>query len=451
VIVVRGATAITMDSERRIVPNADIVIDGRHITAVAEGAGSGSAGEVIDARGMVAIPGLIDTHAHADQSLLRGLGDDLHWIPFLCDRVHPFLASRTPDDVVTAYRLSMLEMLRAGTTCFVSPNVSAGDDLERIGAAVAETGLRAVLARYVTPAGDTEGGDNAADGSLAAAVDAARTWSRSGGALAEVWFGPHTPRMQGETAAPTFYQEVRSAARELGTRLVYHFCSEREDAEFYRSEFGVPPIEWALEHDLLGEDVLLINCCQATAGEIDLLASTSTHVAHSPVANMKMATGIAPLAELLGAGVNVSLGTDGAANNNSSDMLGEMKAACLLANASGGHAGSLTALQALELATLNGARAIGREHELGSLEPGKLADLVLVDLAMPNTTPVLDPVSNVVFAAHPGNVDSVIIDGRVLMRGRTIQQLDERAILVEAQRTAERLARSQDLLAKGVR
>jgi 5-methylthioadenosine/S-adenosylhomocysteine deaminase len=164
-----------------------------------------------------------------------------------------------------------------------------------------------------------------------------------------------------------------------------------------------------------------------------------------------MATGIAPLAELLGAGVNVSLGTDGAANNNSSDMLGEMKAACLLANASGGHAGSLTALQALELATLNGARAIGREHELGSLEPGKLADLVLVDLAMPNTTPVLDPVSNVVFAAHPGNVDSVIIDGRVLMRGRTIQQLDERAILVEAQRAAERLARSQDLLAKGVR
>ena len=446
-IVVRGATIVTMDANRRILHDADIVIDGRHIVSVGERVGHVT-DDVVDARGMVAIPGLIDTHAHADQALLRGLGDDLHWIPFICDLVHPFLSARTAADVTVAYRLALLEMLRSGTTCFVSPNVSPHDDLAALAATVAEVGIRGIFARYVTPDGETEGMTGRGDGSLAAASEAVATWSNAADGLLELWLGPHTPRMPGETAAPDFYSELRSQARRLGTRLIYHFCSESEDAAFYEAEFGVLPIEWAARHDLLGDDVVLINCCQATAAEVEILAKTGTHVVHSPIANMKMATGVAPLETLLSRGVNVSLGTDGAANNNSSDMLGEMKAACLLANISANRAGALSAQHALELATINAARAIGRAPELGSLEPGKLADLVLLDLSKPNTTPTLDPVSNIVFAANTSNVDTVVVNGRILMRGGAVPHLDEGAIVADAQRAAERLVHHANLLTK---
>jgi len=430
VLVVSNVTAITMDSQRRVIGGASVAVDGRHIVAIGtsdEIDPRYRGAEVINGHGMVALPGLVDAHCHADQSLLRGRADDLPWIPFLADHIDPYLATRDAATTIAAYRLSMLEMIRSGTTCFVSPNVDPRDDLAALTAAVEEMGLRAVLARWTDA-------PRAVDG----AASSVHRWDGSADGRVSMRFGLDIPRLPSDREQPELYRRVTDRARELGSGLVYHFCSEAEDSAWPEDHVGLRPAEWAQRHGILGPATLLINGCWLSAAEINVLASTSTPVTHSPSANMKMASGIAPVGALRAAGVTVALGTDGAANNNSFDMIREMKAACLLQNASNGP-GTLTAEAALAMATIDGARAIGREADLGSLERGKRADLVLVDLARPHTWPVADPISNVVYAAHGGNVDTVIVDGQVLMRAGKVLVADEDRIMHDATVAAEAL------------
>ena len=439
VLSIDNLTIVTMDPERRILGNGTIVIDQERIAAVGptdQMANRYPDGERLDGKGLVAIPGLIDAHCHADQSLLRGLGDKLHWIPFLDDVVEPYLAQRAPADGVLANTLAMMEMLRGGTTCFVSPNVDPRDDYAALTAAVGELGMRAVLGRFIVP---PEGPDTeeTAQRAVGGATAVMRRWHGSQRGLVTMWFGLMVPRVSGDTVYPEFYRAVANYAESTGTGIVYHFCSEREDAEYIVNEFGVRPAEWSRDHHALGENVLLINGCQMTRVEIDILAQTKTHLVHSPVANMKMATGILPLPDVLAAGVNVALGTDGALNNNSYDMFAEMKAACLLQNAVRQSPIAMTAETALEMATLNGAKAIGRSDELGSLEAGKQADIVLVDLRRVHTTPVHDVVSNLVFAANGSNVHTVFVAGKKVVEAGRILGRDEDAVLDEARRRAE--------------
>jgi 5-methylthioadenosine/S-adenosylhomocysteine deaminase len=212
-----------------------------------------------------------------------------------------------------------------------------------------------------------------------------------------------------------------------------------EDWTYYEDHFGQRPTQWAEEHGILGRRTLLINGCWLTPVEARILAETGTPVAHSPSANMKMASGVAPVRDLRDAGVTVALGTDGGANNNSYDLIREMKAACLLQNSTRQRFGTLTAEDALEMSTIAGAAAVGQLDQLGSLEPGKRADIVLVDLERAHSWPATDPVSNLVYAAHGGNVDTVIIDGRVVLREGRLQGVDEAAILAEATTAAARL------------
>ena len=216
-----------------------------------------------------------------------------------------------------------------------------------------------------------------------------------------------------------------------------------EDMTFIRDEFGMLPAEFAQRYDLVGPNVLLINGCWFNEEEIQILADTDTRLVHSPSANMKMATGVAKVPQMRDAGVTVALGCDGGANNNCNDMIREMKAASLLHNLTMMDPTTLTAEDALEMATIDGARAIGREDELGSLQVGKQADVILVDLQQPHTMPIHDPIANLVYAAHGGNVDTVMVAGKVLMRDREVLVADEAAILEEAQ------ARGAALLERG--
>ena len=431
--------AVTMDSQQRVIEDAAIVVDGNRIVTVDRTAELGDAyrdAEVIDAKRMVAIPGLIDTHAHADQSLLRGLGDRLHWIPFLDDVIDPYLEHRAPDDAVLANTLSMMEMLRSGTTCFVSPNVDPRDDYAALTATIGQLGIRAVLGRFIMP---QQGADSpqAAARVVDEAIGIMTRWHEKEDGLAHFWFGLMVPRRPGDTDHPEFYKAVADASREMGIGIVYHFCSEIEDADYIVNTYGCRPAEWSRDNHALGSNVLLINGCWVTPLEIQILADTGTHLAHSPVANMKMATGVLPLPDVLAGGVNVSLGTDGALNNNSYDMFGEMKTACLLQNSVRRNAAAMTAECALEMATIRGAKAIGRAHELGSLEAGKRADIVLVDLYRPNALPVHDVVSNLVFSCNGSNVHSVFIDGRKVVENGQVTGMDLAEVLGRAQSRAE--------------
>lgn len=434
-----------MDARRRILTEAALVLDGGAIADIGKARQftDESAFDVIfDATGMVAFPGLIDAHAHADQSLLRGLGDGCHWIPFLDRIVDPWLAQRDPSDSVLANQLAMAEMLRGGTTCFVSPNVDPRDDYAALTQAIKNIGVRAVLGRFCIAGGENER-DAAARVAEACAVMA--DW-RCG--LIEMWFGLDVPRRPGDRDYPHFYRAVADAARATKTGIVYHFCSEFEDAAYIEEFYGVRPAEWSRDNHALGDNVLLINGCQMTPAEMRILAETGTHLAHSPVANMKMATGILPLPDVLGAGVNVCLGTDGALNNNSYDMLAEMKAACLLQNATRRSASALTPHEAFELATINGARAIGRP-DLGSLEIGKRADIALLSLDSPALAPVHDLVSNIVFCSG-AKVHSVFVEGRKVLDAGRVVGVDETWLGNAAQSRGEAIRAQLNLGARQV-
>lgn len=435
-LLIKNATIVTMDERRRILTDAAILVQDHSIVDIGKTSAfeSGTYDDIFDAAGMVALPGLIDTHAHADQSLLRGLGDRHHWIPFLDDIVDPWLTQRDPSDGVLANALAMVEMLRSGTTCFVSPNVDPRDDYEALTACVGRLGIRAVLGRFCIAGGESEAEARHRVREEACAVMS--RWHGSAGGLVQMWFGLDVPRRPGDKDYPHFYRAVSEASRELNTGIVYHFCSEFEDSVYIQNRYGMRPAEWSRDNDALGENVLLINGCHVTPIEMRILAETGSHLAHSPVANMKMATGILPLPDVLAAGVNVSLGTDGALNNNSYDLFGEMKAACLLQNAMRRSASALTAHQALELATVNGARAIGRP-DLGSLAPGKRADIVLVDLRTPTLLPVNDLISNLVFCNSGAYVHTVFIDGRKVLDDGVVTGIDEVALARSVQERAD--------------
>ncbi|MBI4259231.1 MAG: amidohydrolase [Actinobacteria bacterium] len=444
-LLVTDVTAVTVDDRRRIVTDAAIAVDGDRIVEVGKAVDlleRYRAAEVLDGRGMVAIPGLIDAHLHSPQTILRGVADDVPWRPYLEDFIWPIQGGYTPEDALASMRLTLLEMLKSGTTCFVDPLVHTRYGFDGLAQAVVDMGLRGVLAKIVMDqAGLAEqmgvihpGMVEAEESSLAEAERVLQAWFGGGGGRVQVWYGPRVPREPAVACSPEFYARVSDLAGEAGSGITVHLAGEREDVPFFRREFGMRPVEFARKYGLVGGNVLIAMGTWISEEEVPVLAETGTSVVHCPQPNMKLASGVARVPAMRRAGVNVALGCDSGAQNNALDMIREMKAASLLHVVSTMDAAALTAEDVLEMATIAGARAIGRGADLGSLEAGKQADVVLVDMRKPHTTPVFDPVANLVYAAHGGDVDTVIVAGRLLMRGREVLVADEQEILEEADR-----------------
>jgi cytosine/adenosine deaminase-related metal-dependent hydrolase len=455
-LLLHNITAVTVDTRRRIITNAAILIENNHIAAI------GKAIEIIrkypqakklDGQGMFALPGLIDTHAHSPQALLRSAADDLPWRPYLEDFIWPLQGAYTPETAEISMRLCLLEMMKSGTTCFVDPLVHSRYDFNRLAQTVLDMGMRSVMAKMVMDQAVLaqqaqiidEGMLETEERSLAAAADAIEKWHGAGDGRLQVWYGPRVPREPAIACSPDFYRRISALARDYGVGITMHLAGEKEDLPFFKREYNCKPVEFIHSYHLTGPNVLIAMGVHISEEEIPILADTGTRVAHCPQANMKMASGIARVPQMRSAGVIVGLGTDSGANNNSHDMIREMKAASLLHNITNMDARALTIEETIEMATIEGARAIGREQDLGSLETGKQADIILIDLHKPHTTPLLDPLANLVYAGHGGDVDTVIVAGKILMQGRKVLVADEEKILTDAETAGHGLLKQTGL------
>ena len=382
------------------------------------------------------IPGLIDTHIHLAQSLLRGCADDLSLVEWLSKKIWPIQASFTEEDGRVSAELSMLEMVKSGTTSFVGVDVVSRYGFDGIAKSVTNAGMRGALAKTIMdnrgygrrgrimPAGLVE----EKEACISEAKSMVKKWNVRGG-LVKAWLAPRS--LGG--CSRELYEEVAELAREQKTRVTMHLAEVREDVSYAKQNFGVTPFEFIEKTGLAGPESLFAHMVWLTDKDVRKVAKTRAMVAHCPSSNLKLASGIPKVPELLGAGANVALGCDGAPCNNSYDMIREMKLAAVIQKGRLLNPMVMPAMTVLEMATLGGARAMGMESELGSIEVGKKADLVLIDLKKPHLTPFRDVVSNIVYSAMGSDVDTVMVNGRVLLRHGKALTLDEERIMGEAQ------------------
>jgi 5-methylthioadenosine/S-adenosylhomocysteine deaminase len=361
----------------------------------------------------VLIPGLINAHTHASMTLLRGLADDLPLMAWLRDHIWPTEARWVdPGFVRDGSRLALAEMLRGGTTCFNDmyffPEVTA--------AAARECGIRACVGLIALdfPTAYARNLDEYLNKGLAL-HDALKT-----DPLVRAAFAPHAPY----TVSATALERIGRLADDLEIPVHIHLHETAAEIAEFQSRHGCRPLERLERLGLLSPRLLGVHMTQLESAEIDRLAQAGAHVAHCPESNLKLASGFCPSARLDAAGVNVAIGTDGAASNNDLDLFGELRTAALLGKGVAGDATALPAARVLRMATLNGARALGLADQTGSLEPGKAADIVAVDLGAPETEPVYHPISQLVYATGRHQVTDVWIAGRRLLADRQLTTLD---------------------------
>ncbi|MEU3617316.1 amidohydrolase [Streptomyces sp. NPDC006872] len=426
-LLVHGGDVLTVDEAGTVVPDGAVAVHEGEILAVGSAEDLRArypADEEIDARGCLVLPGLINTHTHLAMTLLRGRADDVTLQGFL-ERVLTWEAELlAPKNVAAAVRLAVAESVRAGVT-------SALDMYwfhEAAERAAREAGWR--LHTGPTFMDVPEPPDGIAYGDRLA-------WARrdlEGRGAARDGRRPVVFAHSAYTLSPEQLIEVFALAREFGALVHIHAAENATEVATVEVKHGKRPVELLDSLGLLGPDVLLAHAVDLTGPEIAALARTGTAVAHCPVSNLKLGCGIAPVPRLLSAGVTVGLGTDGAVSSNSLDVLGAVRQAALVHKA-GGDPTAVGAEQAVRMATIEGARALGLAERLGSLEAGKRADLIVLDLDAPHLRPRHDPWSTLAYAAHSADVRDTVVDGRVLMRDRTLRTLDERAVIADLEAT----------------
>ena len=434
-LVIHATWVLPVDAQDSVLAGHAVVIAGGRIQDLLpspEARRRYSTARELDLPEHLLIPGFVNAHTHSAMTLLRGLADDLPLMNWLQDHIWPAEQRWVnPEMILAGSRLAALEMLKGGTVCFNDmyyfPEVTAH--------AMAEAGMRAVVGMILLdgPTVYAEGPDQYLRQGLAL-HDQYRDHP-----LIHTAFAPHAPY----TVSDASLTRVKTLADELELPIHIHLQETLDEINQSLRDHGSRPLRRLERLNLLGPNLVAVHMTHVEEDEIDLLAKTGSHVVHCPVSQLKLASGFSPVVRLRDAGVNVALGTDGAASNNELDMVGEMRLAALLAKGVAGSAAALPAPSALRMATLDGARALGLEGETGSLEIGKSADLVAIDLGYPNTQPVHNPLSQLVYAATHSQVRHVWIAGRQLLRDGQPTTLNAEEILAEARAWGTRIARGR--------
>ncbi len=435
-LLLTNGTVITMNREREVLAEADVLIQDGRIARVGRNIRTRGAGlRVLDVSGKVVLPGLIHGHLHACQTLFRNRADGLELLDWLRERIWPFEAAHDADSMRASADLTFAELIRSGATAAL--DMGTVRHYDAVFESARDCGFRLTGGKAMMDAPDVPAGlYESTEASLAESL-----------ALLERWHGTQGGRLR-YAFAPRFIlscteklmREVARLARDKGVRIHTHASENRTEIQVVRERFGKDNVAWFHDVGFTGPHVTLAHCVWLSEEEQRLLRDTRTVVCHCPGSNLKLASGIAPVPELLDAGVSVCLGADGAPCNNNLDMFQEMRLAALLHKPRVGPRG-MPPERVLEMATLGGARALGLEAELGSLEEGKRADITVVDLSDLHSTPSnpKDVLSPLVYAARSTDVVHVLIEGKPVLKDGVLLTLDAAAVASQARQQAERV------------
>jgi len=427
-LLIKNGTIVTMNKGREIL-NGDILIEGDIIKKVG-GSLDVEADHTIDATGKVVIPGLIQTHIHLTQTLYRGQSDDMELMDWLKKRVWPLEGSHTSESNHISAKLGIAELIKGGTTSII--DMETVHHTEPAIEAIYESGIRAMTGKCMMDYG--KGVPKAlmenTEDSIKESIRILKTWHGKGNGRIQYAFAPRFV----VSCTEELLIKVRDLAREYDVSVHTHASENRGEIELVQKDRGMRNITYLHKLGLTGKKLILAHCIWLDDEEMKILSDTGTHIAHCPNSNMKLASGIAKIPELLEMGANVSIGADGAPCNNNLDMFKEMSSAALIQKARLLSPTVMPAYKVFEMATLNGARALGMEDKLGSLEVGKKADIVIVNLDNLHSTPSVevDVISQLVYAAKGSDVETTIIDGKIVMENKKLITLNEKNIKEEA-------------------
>ncbi len=418
-LVLKNGLVIPVTSEPK---KADIVIENGEIIEINESKEKEYEGKELDLKNKAILPGLINTHTHASMSLLRGVADDLNLKNWL-KKLRPLESEMNREDIYSGALLSCLEMVKNGITHFSDMYFY----MDEVAEAAKEIGMRADLGYgMVTIDKDQEGIDK----ELEKGLDFFRKNRNSD--LIDTFIAPHSV----STCSREFLERISEIKN---AKIQMHVAETEEEYKECKNKYNKTVFELLDEVNLLKHDFLASHCVHVKEKDLILMKENDIKVSHNPNSNMKLASGVAPIQEMLNRGIDVSLGTDGAASNNSLDLFQEMKNASLLQKIKNKDASAVKAKEILEMATINGAKALGKDHQLGSIEEGKKADLVTINLNNPSINPKNNLISNIVYSGNNGLVDSVIVNGELIVHNKKLQKINGSEIIKKAKKSNKRL------------
>ncbi|HML34370.1 amidohydrolase [Sporomusa sphaeroides] len=419
-ILLKGGDVLCADGQIR---QTDIAVSGSVITQL--GRIDEPAEQIIDCRDKLIIPGFVNTHTHAAMTLFRSYADDMMLMDWLQKKIWPAEENLTAEDIYWGTQLAIAEMLKTGTTCFADMYFF----MPEVARAVAESGIRAVLARGMAGIAPT------ANQALAESENFYNEWHNAANGRITVMLGPHAPY----TCPPDFIKKVTALATKLGAQIHIHLSETAGEVADCQKQYGKSPIALMNELGIFDHGALAAHCVHLSPEDIAIMKEKQVRVAHNPGSNMKLASGVAPVPDLLAAGICVSLGTDGAASNNNSDMLEELRLAALLHKVHRLDPLAIPAKTAVDMATVQGAAALGLDTITGKLVTSYKADITIFDRQEPHWHPRHDSLSLLTYAASSRDVHTVIVDGNILLDNRRLTTIDEERLLAETDRRGMRL------------
>lgn len=418
-IAIKDALVLLPQGEEDVIRETSLYIEGDRIAAIGDKPAGFSEDKVIEGKDKLVIPGMINCHTHSYMSFMRNVADDLSFMDWLFGTIDPIEQQMTDEDTYWGANLAIIEMMKSGTTCFNDMQMN----IHQTTRAVRESGMRAVICRGLVGSGNDEAGQSRLRQAYEER-DAAKDCDRMTFRL-----GPHAPY----TCDDGFLKIVAAEAKRENMGIHTHLSESESEISQIQEKYGCTPIELAEKCGIFDVPAIVAHCVQVTDEDIDILKRKNVSVVTNPASNMKLGNGFAPVAKMLEKGVNVCLGTDGAASNNCLNMFHELSLLTLIHKGTGRTPQCVSAKEGFRIATINGAKALGLEKEIGSIEVGKKADLAILDLNTPSLTPRNNLIAGLSYSANGSEVDTVIINGQITMEGRKILTMDEQQVYSKIQ------------------